>query len=145
MGSFRTCTDPVITISSLKADKSPGNGKQPSSLHHVSTAQLARPILGNSLIYLVRSSPRRCCQPGGSHILHTCRASAQQREKVSTCHSASFIPFTSGVLDSLFCQTKGVTAIESRLVFLTKEKKKIIEKSSRCILIVLIQPFTALH
>lgn len=54
--------------------------------------------------------------------------------------------FTSGALESLFCQTKRVMGIESKLVLL---KKKIIiiiiQKSSRCILIVLIQPFTALH
>lgn len=54
--------------------------------------------------------------------------------------------FTSGALESLFCQTKRVMGIESKLVLLKKKKKIIIiQKSSRCILIVLIQPFTALH
>lgn len=53
--------------------------------------------------------------------------------------------FTSGALESLFCQTKRVMGIESKLVLLKKIIIIIIQKSSRCILIVLIQPFTALH
>jgi len=32
--------------------------------------------------------------------------------------------YTSGVLDSLFCPTKGGVGIESRLAFIKKNKKK---------------------